>query len=163
MYFTSAKSGHTFVKNLYLMFDTKKMNSTYYLVVDAKQTTAGLQKEFSKHFPFLKIEFFREPCIKGKGNSKDKMITTSETISSLQIKKHFGKISYTSSSTVAEVEEKFLSKFGLCMQVFRKSGNIWLETTSTDDWTLEQQNEEGRSLAQHLKIEKENPDDHDIY
>lgn len=139
------------------------MSNTYYMVVDAKQTTTGLQRDFSKHFPFLKIEFFREPCIKGKGNSKDKMILSSEIISRLQRKKQLGKISYTISTTVSEIEEKFLDKFGLCMQVFRKSGNVWLETTSTDDWTLEQQNEEGRSLAQHLKIERENPDDHDIY
>lgn len=139
------------------------MNEIHYMTIDGKQTIATLQKEFNKSFPYLKIEFFREPCIKGKGNSKDKMITTNEVISRLQTKKKFGKISFTNQTMVRELEENFLNKFGICMQVFRKSGKIWLETTSTDDWTLEQQNEEGRSLAQHFKIEKENPDDHDMY
>jgi hypothetical protein len=47
--------------------------------------------------------------------------------------------------------------------VFRKSGAVWLITSATDNWTLSQQNEEGKSLAQHFKEEKENLDDHDIY
>jgi hypothetical protein len=145
------------------MFDTKKMNVTHHIGIDGKQTIATLQKEFNKNFPFLKIEFFREPCIKGKGNSKDKMITTNEVISRLQRKKHYGKIPFTNQTIVKDLEENFLDKFGICMQVFRKSGNVWLETTSTDDWTLEQQNEEGKSLAQHFNIERENQDDHDMY
>lgn len=149
--------------NFKTMYDTKKMNGTHYIVVDGKQNISTLQKEFNKTFSFLKIEFFREPCIKGKGNSKDKMISTNEILNRFQSKKQFGKIAFTKQTTVSELEENFLNKFGICMQVFRKSGNIWLETTSTDDWTLEQQNEEGRSLAQHFKIEIEKPDDHDMY
>ena len=134
-----------------------------FVAIDGKQTISTLQKEFNKSFPFLKIEFFSEPCIKGKGNSKDKIISTNEILNRFQSKKQFRKIAFTKQTSVSELEENFLTKFGICMQVFRKSGNVWLETTSTDDWTLEQQNEEGRSLAQHFKIEKENPDDHDIY
>lgn len=91
------------------------------------------------------------------------MIKSNEFITRIQSKNQFGKIPFTNSTTVGEFEDMFFSKFGLCIQVFRKSGNVWLETNSTDDWTLEQQNEEGRSLAQQLKIEKENADDHDIY
>lgn len=139
------------------------MSVKHYIVIDEKQTIASLQKGFNSVFPFLKIEFFREPCIKGKGNSKDKMITNNEVITKLQGKKQLGKISFTKQTIVKDLEEGFLDQFGICMQVFRKSGNIWLETTSTDDWTLEQQNDEGKSLAQHFKTEKENPDDHDIY
>lgn len=138
-------------------------NKEYYISVDMQQTTAGIQSEFNTLFPFLKIEFFREPCIKGKGNTKDKMISSNEMLSRLQNKKQFGKIAFTKKTIVSELEENFLNTFGICMQVFRKSGNIWLETTSTDDWTLEQQNEEGRSLAQHFKIENDDPNDHDIY
>ena len=137
--------------------------SDKFLMIDENQTIESLQREFNKCFTFLKIEFFREPCIKGKGKLKDQMIMTNEFISRLQRKEQFGKIEFANQTTVGELEQMFQDKFGLCMQVFRKSGNIWLETTSTDDWTLEQQNEEGKSLAQHFKIGKENTDDHDIY
>ena len=139
------------------------MSSIQYMIIDGKQTIADLKNLFNRSFPFLKIEFFRETCVNGKVNPKNKMITTNEVIVPLQRTMHLGKIAFTKQTTVGELEENFLNKFGICLQVFRKSGNIWLETTSTDDWTLEQQNEEGRSLAQHFKIEKNNHDDNDKY
>lgn len=43
--------------------------------------------------------------------------------------------------TVAELEAK-LQDHGIFAQVFRKSGDLWLETTRTDGWTLERVNEE---------------------
>jgi hypothetical protein len=33
------------------------------------------------------------------------------------------------------------------VQVFRKSGKVWLETTVTDGWTLEEQNLQGEALS----------------
>jgi hypothetical protein len=48
--------------------------------------------------------------------------------------------------TVEELEKSFLVKFGLNVQVFRKSGKSWLETTITDKWTLEKQNTQGEEL-----------------
>ena len=44
-----------------------------------------------------------------------------------------------------ELEERFEKDFGLHVQVFRKSGNIWLETSVSDDLTLAQQNEKGKN------------------
>jgi hypothetical protein len=141
---------------------TNTMQS-YFFQIDNKQTTASIRKEFHDHFPFLKVEFFRDPCIKRKGSARDKMILTDEPVYRLQRKKFTGKIHFTGQTTVAALEQMFKDNLEICVQVFRKSGNVWLETTSTDDWSLQQQNEEGRSLAQHLKIEKENPDDRDMY
>ena len=139
------------------------MSSIQYMIIDGKQTIADLKNLFNRSFPFLKIEFFRETCVNGKVNPKNKMITTNEVIVPLQRTMHLGKIAFTKQTTVGELEENFLNKFGICLQVFRKSGNIWLETTSTDDWTLEQQNEEGKSLELQLRTDGENPEEHDIH
>ncbi len=49
--------------------------------------------------------------------------------------------------TVLEVEQFFKLHFNLNAQVFRKSGNNWLETTLTDSWTLKKQNQEGMELS----------------
>lgn len=136
---------------------------TYYLMIDQGQTIRGLQREFNSHFPFLKIEFIREQSVKGSRDPKNLVITRDEVISELQKKSLLGSISYNNMTTVHELENTFLTNYGLNVQVFRKSGNIWLVTTSTDDWTLEQQNEEGRSIAQHLNIEPEDLNDHDVY
>ena len=40
-----------------------------------------------------------------------------------------------------------MKTFGLSAQVFRLSGDVWLETTSTDNWTLEEQNSTGQEAA----------------
>jgi len=48
---------------------------------------------------------------------------------------------------VSEVEQLFQDVYGLSVQVFRKSGTIWLETTATDDWTLNKQNDEAKELS----------------
>jgi hypothetical protein len=53
--------------------------------------------------------------------------------------------------TVADLEFRLEKEYGLHIQVFRKSGNIWLETTATDNWTLDRQNQEGKILEEHLK------------
>ncbi len=135
----------------------------YYIDIHAQQTISGAQKQFNTAFPFLKIEFFSEAPLSGKGNARNKMITGDAKLESIQFKSNSGKIILHKGTTVTQLEECFENEFGLYVQVFRKSGRIWLETSATDNWTLEQQNEEGRSLEEHLKQDKENPDDHDIY
>lgn len=42
---------------------------------------------------------------------------------------------------VSELESVFTETFGLSVQVFRKLGNVWLQTTTTDNWTLAEQNQ----------------------
>lgn len=49
-------------------------------------------------------------------------------------------------TTVMDLEQEFQDSFGLSIQVFRKSGDVWIETTVTDDWTLAKQNEEAESF-----------------
>ena len=48
---------------------------------------------------------------------------------------------------VSDLEKLFKDNFKLAVQVFRKSGNLWLETTMTDNWTLLQQNNHVRELS----------------
>jgi hypothetical protein len=52
---------------------------------------------------------------------------------------------------VNELENIFQQKFSLSAQVFRKSGNLWLETTMTDNWSLLQQNNHGREISTETK------------
>jgi len=49
---------------------------------------------------------------------------------------------------VARLEEEFLEKTGLRVRVYRRFCNVWIETTLTNDWTLEQQNSEGKLLSE---------------
>jgi hypothetical protein len=57
-------------------------------------------------------------------------------------------ISMSNQQTVARLEQEFLEKAGLKVKVYRKFCNVWIETTLTNDWTLEQQNQEGKLLSE---------------
>jgi hypothetical protein len=56
-------------------------------------------------------------------------------------------ISMGNHQTVASLEQEFLEKAGLKVKVYRRFCNVWIETTLTNDWTLEQQNTEGKLLS----------------
>ncbi|MEI8136014.1 MAG: hypothetical protein WCH21_01685 [Bacteroidota bacterium] len=58
-----------------------------------------------------------------------------------------GSITITPNMTVTDLEQNFADVYGLGVQVFRKSGRAWLETTVTDGWTLEEQNKQGAALS----------------
>jgi len=66
--------------------------------------------------------------------------------------------------SVADLEKAFKDQFGLMAQVFRRSGNIWLETSITDKWSLKQQNELGKeiTLDRNANEKAKQEDDYDL-
>ncbi|MDZ4750974.1 MAG: hypothetical protein SGI87_05110 [Flavobacteriales bacterium] len=116
------------------------------LQISNQKYISKLQAEFSAMFPFLKVEFFSKPHKIGKGTSKDYMTKAATTIGACRTTETEGDLEFDSSITVNELESKFKEQFGLNVQVFRKSGKLWLETTATDNWTLAAQNKQGEEL-----------------
>ncbi len=140
------------------------MSKAIYIVVDESQTIESVQKKFNSAFPFLKIEFFKDSHIIGSGSKKKRMYE-SASIKLINLNKNFkrGRISIEANRTVANLESDFQKQFGLSIQVFRKSGKVWLETSVTDSWTLDEQNKEGLRFSKEIKAEKEDFNDHDIW
>lgn len=113
-----------------------------------QSTLADLKSQFSALFPYLKIEFFRKKHQAFESSQKKDMVHEDmpvKHISGGQLQS--GAIELTGDMTVAECEALFSGKLGLSCQVFRKSRNSWIETTRTDDWNLQKQNEEGQSIS----------------
>ena len=130
------------------------------LHINPSQTTTALKREFNTRYPFLKIEFFRFRSAKDRHFTKENMVEAEMKISELQAQHAKGSIELLPSTTVRDLEKKFSESFGLNVQVFRKSGRIWLETISTDSWTLEQQNAAARNLEEQQKaVEERQPDE----
>jgi hypothetical protein len=120
------------------------------IILKDNMSIATVQQLFNDLFPFLKIEFFE------KEYKHSHTISTKKRVSST-IKKLFDfKINHTTPSDicihanmkVTDLEKEFNSLYKLQTQVFRKSGNIWLEATITDGWTLEEQNNHGEIITQ---------------
>jgi hypothetical protein len=49
--------------------------------------------------------------------------------------------------TVSELEKLCDEQFGISIQVYRRSGTLWLETSMTDSWTIQQQNDRGSEIS----------------
>jgi hypothetical protein len=140
-----------------------KGKDSFELRIDSSQSICSVQKQFNDLYSYLKLEFFKQPPVSGAGNARNQMIIYDMMLKDIQNIRKSGVVAVSKQTLVSELEKQFAKDFGLYVQVFRKSGRIWLETTATDKWTLEQQNGEGESLNQQLNIEPDSPDDHDIY
>jgi len=103
-----------------------------------------LKKQFHNYYPQLKIEFFNQSTSADEHNSKDQMLENDILISSLTGDRE-GTIEFSGEMSVRQFETLFSETFQLNVQVFRKSGIVYLETTNTDDWTLDQEHKEALS------------------
>lgn len=117
------------------------------ILINDDRSIHDIQDEFHNHFPFLKIEFFSRPHRIGAGSAKRLMKSNGKSIRECRAVNKNGEIQIEPNMTVSDLEQKFAEMFGLSVQVFRKSANVWLETTVTDGWTLEEQNKQGEALA----------------
>jgi hypothetical protein len=124
--------------------------------ISNKKKIAALQEEFNHAFPFLRLEFFSKPHYAYDGNSRKYLISDYETIGDFNKIDKSSSISISPGMKVEELEKIFQDIFGLFVHVFRQSGKVWLETTMTDDWTLDEQNKQGEELSKHRQ-EKEKP------
>jgi hypothetical protein len=107
----------------------------------------AIQEEFNRAFPYLKLEFFSKPHKTNGGSAKRLMKHNSKTLNECRTLHKEGNITITPFMTVTDLERSFNSVYGLGVQVFRKSGRVWLETTVTDGWTLHEQNSQGEELS----------------
>ncbi|HET7115804.1 MAG TPA: hypothetical protein VFI29_04910 [Hanamia sp.] len=106
-----------------------------------------VQKEFSEVYPFLKIEFYKKPHAEKELTHKKFRLNPDKILSKESKSFNPSEIDIRKSKTVAELEKEVYEKLGIAMQVSRKSGNIWLETSFTDDRTLEMQNQQGQAMS----------------
>lgn len=120
-----------------------------------------VQNEFNNAFPFLKIEFFNKKSLSRPDFSAPQIIPPTRKIGDNQLAITDGDIKIEEKMRVRELEKVFKDQFSLAVQVFRKSGNIWLETTMTDNWTLLQQNNHGREIST-VKSDSPEMDDYDL-
>jgi len=116
------------------------------LKIESRMPIRDLQKDFNNCFPYLKIEFF-ERCDPKNHSGRIKKINPDQLVGNLTSHDGHHIVDIAENRTVGEIENDFAKILDLPVQVFRKSGNIWIETSLTDNWTLEKQNAEGASFS----------------
>jgi len=115
--------------------------------ITSTRLLSEIQQEFNQLFPFLKIEFFRSALPRQSKWNAANRISSNIEISRYQTQPKSGAIQFQEETKVEDLENLFQKEFNLNVQVFRRSGNIWLETTMTDKWRLKQQNDHGREIT----------------
>jgi len=130
--------------------------------IKGERLISEVQKDFSFAYPFLKIEFFKNGSTRKERYAFEKLLPNKLPMKDAWfLNRHEGELQFGDETTVLELEKEFMRLFGLSAQVFRRSGNLWLETTFTDHWSLKQQNDHGREISTE-KHKPEVPDDYDL-
>ncbi|MCB0586502.1 MAG: hypothetical protein KDD06_14425 [Phaeodactylibacter sp.] len=121
------------------------------MVISDDKTFRDIQKDFNSKFPYLKLEFYSSRHGEGEGSPIQERIDPEQLLKNARQNHTEGNIRVRKDMKVNELEQVFQEKFGLNVQVFRKSGNLWMQTTSTDHWTLAEQNRKGGASELHYK------------
>lgn len=118
--------------------------------VNDNKTVGEIRDAFVSAFPFLRIEFFRQPHEWGKPSPLGRRMERDVRFGSLRTLPGNIAIEIHSWHTTGAIEQAFGKIFGVHIQVFRREAMDWVQTAATDDRTLEEQNQAGRNMTQEL-------------
>ncbi len=116
------------------------------LYVNANIRASDLIKQFNELYPFLRLEIYYRG---------EEMGAASHHCLLLEIvnKKVVENFIILPEMKVSEVEVLFWENMGLQVSIFRKSGKTWLESSYTNYWSLERQNNLGREMNNFMNLE----------
>lgn len=126
--------------------------------IHSEMKLSDIQHEFQSRFPFLKLEFYQHIHQAGEVSEKSDIINLQKSLNDLVAGIDAFEWHVSEQMTVAELETGFQQKLNIGVNVFRKSGINWLQTTATDGWTLAVQNSKGKEMSTELP--KEEPEDY---
>ena len=111
------------------------------LKIHDRLSLEDVQDHFSRSFPSLKIEFYRHPHHWKKGSLLQDQIDPKTEIGDVRKKHDSGVLEIKSTDTTGHVESLFKDVFALNVQIFRKGKNCWIQTITTDNYSLQKQSE----------------------
>ena len=111
---------------------------------DIKAT--DLIRQFNEIYPFLRLEIYY------RGEEMSDAYHYCK-LSDIMHKKAAESFVILPEMKVSEVENLFWENMGIQISIFRKSGKTWLESSFTNYWSLERQNNLGKDMNDFMKIE----------
>lgn len=129
------------------------------IVFTEDSTINEINKQFQAHYPFLRIQFYEDKFDPQKKTEAPGSPVKNDNMSIHDILhgRVKGSISMNGHTKVKNFESNWMELAGLWIQVFRKSGPVWLQTTVTDEMTLAEINRMGEEMSQ--PIPPSEPDD----
>ncbi|HZG01302.1 MAG TPA: hypothetical protein VEY71_09875 [Chitinophagales bacterium] len=115
------------------------------IIVHDNSKLVFIQEEFSSAFRYLKLEF---PALTATGTARSNVTNLDgKTIADAAKATTSHTFTIVPTMTISTLKQRFIHDFGLPVQVMRRFGTTWVETTVTDGWTLEEQNKHGERLS----------------
>ncbi len=112
--------------------------TTYYnMEISNGITYLELNNYFVSQFPYLKLRFFR----KIKNHEEEIPLDTRLPCIERTC------IEFSGEKSIHEVINELQSLLKVHVQIFRRSGKLYIETSKTNNWTLTRQNDEGAELS----------------
>ena len=116
------------------------------LILRSNDTINSLKAAFHAQYENLRIQFFKHDHHMGEGSPKKEMLPGDTLLTSLSDKAHDTRISCDSSISIGDFEQLIHDELGLNVQVFRRSGTVWLQTLNSDEWSLDEANKRANEL-----------------
>lgn len=111
------------------------------LYISNSKTVEDLQDRFSKCFPYLKIEFYKEAENHLQEYNKSNLVSPHTFIGEIRKNAYSGTMDIKSWYKTSKVKQDLKDLFGLNVQIFRIHNGEWIPTTHSDELTLKQQYE----------------------
>lgn len=118
------------------------------LTIHDNLTIEDLQERFSLCFPHLKIEFYKKPHHWKAASSEKDRIDPKIRVGDIRKKHNQGQLEIKSFDLAGKVENEFRDRFGLYVQIYRNENGDWVQTTSTDTCSLNEQN----AFSEHAAV-----------
>ncbi len=106
--------------------------------IQENDKVVDVQNRFHEVYPLLLLRFYNVEHDHFEGSPKKNEVDSESFLNVLNPSIKSGDISIDENISVDELETTFEEEFGLHVQVFRKSGGQWLQTSVTDKWPLKQ-------------------------
>lgn len=118
--------------------------------IDDTKRIFDIKEQFVQFFPFLQLRFYRKPHAWQVASAEKDYIDEQAYIGDIRSNHLGGVIRLEKRMKTGTLEQAFAKRFGLYVQIFRHHGFSWIQTVGTDELTLQEQNEIGRSVTEEL-------------
>lgn len=122
------------------------------MIIEINDTTTIREIEalFSTEYPYLNITFIHQVHEAGEEFVKQKAIPVDTAIGDIKKTHVSALIEIQPWNTIADVENEFRRRFGLLVEILRKSDSHWILPEGAGQLTLREQNELGRAASEHI-------------
>jgi hypothetical protein len=117
------------------------------LIINEHKSIAEIQREFEHQFPYLKIQFYTYPCDGSEDCMTENLISSEKKIGQIRSKPYSGTLGISGNQKTSSLKKIFRDVYGLNIEIFRRSGVMWMQPINTDNRTIDEQNEIAREFT----------------